>query len=101
MRSAGGIDAPPERHVLAARLGDAAAQEVGLVSAVAVPVIGLDAPVAVIAPSAAALVITGFDAQATAHDNGGSRAGGDIRIALGVLVLAAMIAVGLYTLIEH
>jgi hypothetical protein len=57
--------------------------------------------VAVIAPSAAALVITGFDAQATAHDVGGSRVGGDIRIALGVLVLAAMIAIGLYTLIEH
>jgi hypothetical protein len=57
--------------------------------------------VAVIAPSAAALVITGFDAQATAHSSGRSRVGGDLRIVLGVAVVAAMIAVGLYTLIEH
>jgi hypothetical protein len=57
--------------------------------------------VAVVAPSAAALVITGFDAQATAHGSGESRVSGDLRIALGVAVLAVLIAAGLYTLIEH
>jgi hypothetical protein len=57
--------------------------------------------VAVAAPSAAALVITGFDAQAAAHGSGRSRVAGDLRIALGVAALAVLIVAGLYTLIEH
>jgi hypothetical protein len=57
--------------------------------------------VAVIAPSAAALVITGFESQANAHHSGQSRVRGDLRIALGVAVIAAMIAAGLYTLINR
>jgi hypothetical protein len=54
--------------------------------------------VAVIAPCAAALVITGFEAQANAHAAGGKRLFGDLRIALGVLVLAALIGVGILAL---
>jgi hypothetical protein len=54
--------------------------------------------VAVIAPSAAALVITGFESQANARNG---RVRGDLRIALGVAVIAAMIAAGLYTLINR
>jgi hypothetical protein len=54
--------------------------------------------VAVVAPAAAALVITGFEAQATAHRSGRSRAAGDVRIALGVAIIAAMIVVGLYAI---
>jgi hypothetical protein len=57
--------------------------------------------VAVIAPSAAALVITGFETQATARQAGGSRLAGDLRIGLGVAVMVAMIAVGLYALVNQ
>jgi hypothetical protein len=56
---------------------------------------------AVLAPSAAALVITGFESQAQAHASGRSRRAGDLRIVLGVAVLAAMIVAGLYTLIDR
>jgi hypothetical protein len=54
--------------------------------------------VAVVAPAAAALVITGFEAQESAEQSGRSRAFGDLRIALGVVVIAAMIIVGLYAM---
>ena len=54
--------------------------------------------VAVVAPAAAALVITGFEAQANAHHSGRTRALGDLRIALGVAIIAAMIIVGLYAM---
>ena len=57
--------------------------------------------VAVIAPSAAALVITGFEAQDQAQRGGTSRIAGDLRIALGVAVLGAMILVGLYALVNR
>jgi hypothetical protein len=57
--------------------------------------------VAVIAPSAAALVITGFEAQANAHQAGRNRLPGDLRIAIGVAVLAAMIAAGIYALAKR
>lgn len=56
--------------------------------------------VAVVAPAAAALVITGFEAQADARHSGQKRLLGDLRIALGVLVLAGLIFVGLYALID-
>jgi hypothetical protein len=56
--------------------------------------------VAIISPAAAALVITGFETQANAHQAGGSRLAGDLRIALGVAVIAVMIAVGIYALIN-
>jgi DNA-binding PucR family transcriptional regulator len=59
------------------------------------------AGVSVLAPSAAALVITGFELQAGAHAAGRSRRAGDLRIALGVALLAAMIVAGLYTLINR
>jgi hypothetical protein len=45
---------------------------------------------AVIASSAAALVITGFEAQARAHDSGETPLLGDARIAVGVVVLAGL-----------
>jgi hypothetical protein len=51
--------------------------------------------VAVIAPSGAALVITGFEKQADAHRSGGSRVAGDARIALGVAVIGALIVLGI------
>jgi hypothetical protein len=51
--------------------------------------------VAVIAPSGAALVITGFEKQADAHRAGGSRTGGDIRIVIGVAVILALIVLGI------
>ena len=54
--------------------------------------------VAVVAPAAAALVITGFEAQAGAHRSGQSRMLGDARIALGVAIIAAMIIVGIYAM---
>jgi hypothetical protein len=55
--------------------------------------------VAVIAPSAAALVITGFEAQATASATRGSRLRGDIRIALGVAVIVTLVTLGILALI--
>jgi heme/copper-type cytochrome/quinol oxidase subunit 2 len=54
--------------------------------------------VAIVAPAAAALVITGFEAQASADESGRSRTSGDVRIALGVVVVVAMIIVGLYAM---
>jgi hypothetical protein len=57
--------------------------------------------VAVIAPSAAALVITGFEAQANAHEAGGSGLRGDLRIALGVAVIVALVAVGILALVDR
>ena len=57
--------------------------------------------VAVVAPSAAALVITGFETQAHAQQSGQGRLAGDLRIALGVAIIAAMIVAGLYTLIDR
>jgi hypothetical protein len=57
--------------------------------------------VAVIAPSAAALVITGFEAQADAHEAGGSRLCGDLRIGLGIAVIVALVAVGIFALAQR
>jgi hypothetical protein len=61
-------------------------------------IIAVCVAVAVIAPTAAALVITGFEAQSTATASGGTRLRGDARIALGVAVIAAMIIVGIYAM---
>jgi hypothetical protein len=49
----------------------------------------------VVAPSSAALVITGFESQAGGRSAGRPRAFADARIVLGVAVIAAMIAAGL------
>ena len=57
--------------------------------------------VAVIAPSAAALVITGFEAQANASATGGSRLRGDLRIGLGVAIIVALVVVGILALVER
>jgi|HubBroStandDraft_1064217.scaffolds.fasta_scaffold252774_2 hypothetical protein len=54
--------------------------------------------VAVVSPAAAALVIDGFEAQSKARESGGSRTGGDLRIVLGVLILATLIASGILAL---
>jgi hypothetical protein len=54
--------------------------------------------VALVAPAAAALVITGFEAQSDAHTSGRTRMSGDLRIALGVAIIAAMIIVGIYAM---
>jgi hypothetical protein len=56
--------------------------------------------VAIIAPAAAALVITGFELQANARGSGRARMLGDLRITLGVAILAVLIFVGLYALID-
>ena len=56
--------------------------------------------VAIVAPSAAALMITGFEAQEHARQAGRTRVPGDLRIALGVVVLAVLIIAGLYALID-
>jgi hypothetical protein len=56
--------------------------------------------VAVVSPAAAALVITGFEAQSKAHVSGGSRTPGDVRIAAGVVILVALIAVGILALLN-
>jgi hypothetical protein len=61
-------------------------------------IIAVCVAVAIVAPSAAALVITGFEVQSNAHGSGGRRMSGDLRIALGVLVIAAMIAAGIYAM---
>jgi hypothetical protein len=52
--------------------------------------------VAIVAPSAASLVITGFETQARSHRSGEARLAGEVRIALGVAVIAALIALGIY-----
>jgi hypothetical protein len=54
--------------------------------------------VAVLAPASAALVITGFEAQAIAHDQGESRLRGDVRIGLGIAVLVVLVVTGIYAL---
>ena len=54
--------------------------------------------VAIAAPAAAALVITGFELRADARHSGLMRALGDARIVLGVAVIAGMIIVGLYAM---
>jgi hypothetical protein len=54
--------------------------------------------VAVVSPAAAALVINGFEQQSNAHASGGSRTPGDLRIALGVIILVVLIGLGIYTL---
>jgi hypothetical protein len=54
--------------------------------------------VAVIAPAAAALVITGFEAQASAQRSDRTRVYGDVRIGVGVAIIAAMIIVGIYAM---
>jgi hypothetical protein len=51
--------------------------------------------VAVIAPSAASLVITGFERQSQAHQAGASRLVGDARIVVGVAIIAGLIALGI------
>jgi hypothetical protein len=56
--------------------------------------------VAIVSPAAAALVITGFETQSKAHASGGSRTPGDLRIALGVLALAALIVLGIVALLN-
>jgi hypothetical protein len=54
--------------------------------------------VAVLAPAAAALVITGLGRQATAHEHGASRFGGDVRVALGIALLVVLVVTGIYAL---
>jgi hypothetical protein len=54
--------------------------------------------IAIISPAAAALVIRGFEAQANAHDSGGSRIPGDLRIAVGVVTLTSLIVLGILAL---
>ena len=56
--------------------------------------------VAVVTPAAAALVIRGFEVQTTARASGRSRVGGDLRVVLGVTIIAALIVAGLYALVE-
>ena len=54
--------------------------------------------VALLAPAAAALVITGFETQAAAQERGASRFGGDVRIVLGIAVLVVLVVTGIYAL---
>jgi hypothetical protein len=54
--------------------------------------------VSLIAPVAASLVITGLAAQASSRRQGEGSLAGDLRIALGVTVLVALIATGIYAL---
>lgn len=56
--------------------------------------------VAVVSPGAAALVINGFELQSKAHASGGSRTPGDLRIALGVVILVILIGLGIFTLAD-
>jgi hypothetical protein len=64
-----------------------------------VRIVAVCAGVAVIAPTAAALVITGFEAQANAHRAGRTRVPGDLRIAIGVSTIAVLVFVGIYALV--
>jgi hypothetical protein len=57
--------------------------------------------VAIIAPSAAALVITGFEAQANADASNPARLRGDLRIALGFAIMAALVIAGIYALVNR
>jgi len=56
--------------------------------------------VAVVAPSAAALVITGFEAQDRAHRTGNGRLAGDLRIVFGGVLIALLIGVGIYAMTQ-
>ncbi len=53
-----------------------------------------------IAPTAAALVITGFEAQDDAHHAHRTRVPGDLRIALGVMIIVVLVFLGIYALID-
>jgi heme/copper-type cytochrome/quinol oxidase subunit 2 len=63
-----------------------------------VKIVAVCIAVAVVAPSAVALVITGFENQAGAHQSGQTRFPGDARIVLGVVIIAVMIIVGIYAM---
>jgi hypothetical protein len=52
--------------------------------------------VAIVAPLAASIAITGFEAQERAGSVGHSRTLGDMRVGLGALILLTMIAIGIY-----
>jgi hypothetical protein len=54
--------------------------------------------VAVIAPCAAAVAIVGLDKRAQSTEHGTSPAAGQALIVVGVCVLAALVAAGLYAL---
>jgi hypothetical protein len=57
--------------------------------------------VAVVAPSAVSLGIVGLDRRARAVDHHSSRASGTLLIAVALAVLAALVAVGLYALVNR
>jgi hypothetical protein len=57
--------------------------------------------VAVIAPTAVSVAIVGLDRRATAVESHRSTAMGDALILVGVAVIVALIATGIYTLFEH
>ena len=63
-------------------------------------IVAVGAGVAVIAPAAAALVITGFEAQDEAHHANRTRVPGDLRIALGVMIIVVLVFLGIYALID-
>lgn len=57
--------------------------------------------VAVIAPSAVSVSVVGLDRRALAVQEHRSTAVGDLLVGVGVIVLAALIAFGIYALVEH
>ena len=63
-------------------------------------IVAVGAGVAVIAPTAAALVITGFEARDDAHHANRTRVTGDLRIALGIMIIVVLVFVGIYALID-
>jgi hypothetical protein len=63
-------------------------------------IVAVGAGVAVIAPTAAALVITGFEAKDDAHHAKRTRVPGDLRIALGVMIIVVLVFLGIYALID-
>ena len=63
-------------------------------------IVAVGAGVAVIAPTAAALVITGFEAKDDAHQGNRTRVPGDVRIALGILIIVVLVFLGIYALID-
>jgi hypothetical protein len=56
--------------------------------------------IAVVAPSAAALAINGFDSQSDSRRAGSARAFGRVQIGCSVLVLAGLIAAGILALVN-
>jgi hypothetical protein len=56
--------------------------------------------VAVVAPSAVAVAIVGLDRRSSAAGRGESQVVGDALIVAGVVILAVLIGLGLYTLFE-